>query len=675
LISERAFFEQLVDALPADPPPASISEYVQGRRILPSSTPFPGLWDNARTPYLVEPMDCLSPSSPVQHVVLMAGAQTGKTAAAENACSFFMDACPTEILFATATEDLAEDWSTKRLDPLIDSLGFRAKISATVENRKVRRSGDKTFSKTFMGGSINIVSAQSAASLRSASKRVLIRDEIDGAPQELRTGEGNWLDVSEARTNAWGPRKKIFDVSTPKTFETSLINRLFEMGDARSYLVPCPHCGRDQELAMGNEQAQHGMKGIFDKSGTLIEAVYLCEFCHKQIRNHQKTAMLARGHWQPTKQSVSPAFRSYHLSSLYSPVGMLSWTDLFQKFLNARGDSESMRAFTNLYLGLPFKETGSRPDLKTVIALRGTYRAGTIPGRMVGDRWQGPLFLVAGVDVQRGKEKDDTLGPRLEMEVLGIGAGYRTWSILYKVFPGAVDDPFGGAWEDLNTFARNGGILFPQLEVIKTVPSQLGRNYPPSFTVDPLCVSTIFVDSGDQADVVYRFCHRWENTLPCKGLPYIIPDPKKREHADIPGSAFKKYRVASVGGGETIIEVNTRFWKRILYGNLKIPRQPTEPQSPGFCDFPFDYDEEYFAELTAEELRSDGAFHKIRGRNEALDARVYALCAGELFLDNVVKDYQNAARVQGASLVTLQTLNTRWVLENMAASMRPKTAG
>jgi phage terminase large subunit GpA-like protein len=158
-------------------------------------------------------------------------------------------------------------------------------------------------------------------------------------------------------------------------------------------------------------------------------------------------------------------------------------------------------------------------------------------------------------------------------------------------------------------------------------------------------------------------------------LPYVIVDAKKREHADIPGSAYKKYRVASVGGGETIVEVNTRFWKRILYGNLKIPRQPTEPQSPGFCDFPFDYDEEYFAQLTAEELRSDGAFHKIRGRNEALDTRCYALCAGDLYLDNLVRDFQNSAKAGGANMAVLQTINSRTALEHMAASMRPRAGG
>src|ERR1022692_5095024 len=39
----------------------------------------PGPWRTERTPYLGEIMDCLSPSSAVERVVFMAGAQIGKT--------------------------------------------------------------------------------------------------------------------------------------------------------------------------------------------------------------------------------------------------------------------------------------------------------------------------------------------------------------------------------------------------------------------------------------------------------------------------------------------------------------------------------------------------------------------------------------------------------------------
>jgi phage terminase large subunit GpA-like protein len=44
----------------------------------------PGPWRTERTPYLREIMDCLSPSSPVETVVLMKGAQIGATECGNN---------------------------------------------------------------------------------------------------------------------------------------------------------------------------------------------------------------------------------------------------------------------------------------------------------------------------------------------------------------------------------------------------------------------------------------------------------------------------------------------------------------------------------------------------------------------------------------------------------------
>ena len=81
-----------------------ISEYIESRRVLPTSTPFPGHWQNAKTPYSVEVMDNMSPASSIQHQAIMKGAQLGLTAAAENAVAYFMDEVPATILYISATE-------------------------------------------------------------------------------------------------------------------------------------------------------------------------------------------------------------------------------------------------------------------------------------------------------------------------------------------------------------------------------------------------------------------------------------------------------------------------------------------------------------------------------------------------------------------------------------------
>ena len=59
-------------------PLLTISEWSDTYRTLSQrASAEPGAWRTDRTPYLREIMDCLSPSSPVETVVLMKGAQVG----------------------------------------------------------------------------------------------------------------------------------------------------------------------------------------------------------------------------------------------------------------------------------------------------------------------------------------------------------------------------------------------------------------------------------------------------------------------------------------------------------------------------------------------------------------------------------------------------------------------
>lgn len=634
--SDLSFLIEENNKKPSTYPIPLVSTYAEEKRILPPDTPFPGYWDNARTPYAVEIMDCLSPFSPIQKVAAMKAAQTALTATAENVIGYWMDESPAKILYISATAELLEKWATARLEPLIDSCGFRHKIYAQTENKASRRTGDKIFSKEFVGGGLNMASARSASGLRSDSVRILICDEIDGAPALLTTGEGNWLKVAVARTKAWGSRKKIFFISTPTTFEMSLIYREYEAGDQRKYLVPCPHCGKFQELRFGGEKSEYGLKPE-TKGGKLVKAYYQCEHCRDAIFNYHKGEMLKNGRWEPSTTSNSEFFRSYHISGLYSPPGMYSWTEMLQEYYEAEGDEELMRAFVNLSLGKPFKETGTRPKIETVIELRGLYRSGTIP--------DGVIYLTMGIDVQRGSLKDPNNPPRLEYEILGIGTSYKTWSIRYGRIEGEVDDPASGAWEKLNEFAMAGGLSYKRSD---------GRDFG---------VELIFIDSGDGnlTDVVYQFTSQWSNTFPSKGFSALKR--QKGEKTDEMGpSNFKRYRAQKLND-MILYEISTNYYKGFIYNKLKVKRSPTEFQNAGFCDFPIDYSEKYFKMLTAEEKRSDGSFHCPSGRrNEALDCRAMALSAADAFLAKKVMDARVHVRSEGATMAQAEQITFREVI-------------
>lgn len=635
---------------PVNLPLAKISEYAETKRVLPPGTPFPGHWSNKHTPYGIEIMDNMSPWSPVRRTVVMKGPQLGFTAIAENVVCYWIDESPAPILFMSATDDLLEEWTSKRMEPAIDSCGFRHKIYAQVENTKTRRSGDKTTSKEFIGGFLIMSSAQSAAKMRSNSVRILIRDEIDGAPAELRTGEGNWLEVSLARTNAWDNRKKILDISTPTTFQRSSINPAYEEGDKRRYLVPCPYCNKKQTLEMGNAESRSGLKGDYE-AGLLVGAYYLCDFCNEAFFNHHKDQILIKGVWEPTAKSLDPHLRSYQISSLYSPVGMLSWEDAIRQYDKGRKDPDKAQAAVNLVLGMPFKESGSRPKLEKVLELRGNYQEGEIP--------PGVLYLTIGIDVQAGSKKDSENPARLELEVLGTGAGYRTWSILYKVIEGEVTDPYSGAWEALNQWALDGGLTFYR---------QDGQKFD---------VATILIDCGygvhEYLNAVYVFCDRWQNTYPSKGFGMLQDRKGEKKQSNSMGN-MRRYRATNVksSGSQIIYEISTQLYKQRLYNHLKIERELSGEQRPGFCDFPSGRSEKYFKMLTAEERLSDGSFDAGGRRNEACDCRVMASCAADVYLDALVEEEKALARKLGASEVEMMVINKKWILNNMEKRLTMK---
>ena len=634
-------------------PNIKVSEHAELKRILPSNTPFPGPWRNERTPYSVEIMDNLSLYSNIQHTIFMKPAQIGATAIAENGNAYWMDVFPSDILHITATEELLLRWETKRFEPLIDSYNLRSKIFAQNSSKASKRSGDRTFSKEFLGGSWTGCSAGSPASIRSDSIKIMFRDEMSAARRMLVTGEGRFDDVSLARTFGYGDRRRVFDFSTPTVYGQCLITELYESGDQRKYYVPCPHCGVFQILEWGHgfgfDDPSIGMQWeIID--GQVKRAWYVCPHCHGEILQRHKREMLTAGYWQPTATSYADYVRSYHINGLYSPIGMLSWREMVIRYLKAQDSPEGMRSFVNLYLGLPYRETGARPDWTKVIELRGNYRAGAVP--------DGVIFLTASVDVQRGSEKEGEKPARLEMEVCGHGVGYRSWSIEHKVFEGPVDNEHEGAWRDLAEYWQKTAMTYTRRD---------GARFQ---------IQRVLVDSGDNTSTVYAFCGQWNAIFPSKGMTTIKP--RKDEPPDQEmNRSIRRFRVARLEGGQVLVEVNTVFYKRQVYTNIKIKRKFESVQQPAnFCDFPIDYSEEYFKQLTAEDMVIDSVTGEVKFRgsrarpNEALDLRVLNLCARDQFLDTVVNWLKAEAKNKGYTADALDTINSKTALDWLGRSIK-----
>lgn len=646
--SDIEYFIELNNQKPSDPPPRLISEYIEKHRIMPSNTPFPGPFEVWRTQYVKEIMDCLSPYSSTRYCDIMASAQTIKSVTVENVVGYYIGAAPSPIVYVSGTDDLLKKWASKRLEPMIDSLGIRHKMVAQIESEHSRQSGDKAQQKLFTAGFLEMASAQSPSSLRADSCKLLILEECDSAPKLLTTGEGRWDLVAEARTKAWGARKKILAVSTPTLFDESIIYERFILGDQCEYLMPCPHCGKFQILQRGSEQTAHGLRA--DKKGGKLQFVYyLCDHCHEAIHEHHKSKMIIDGKWEP--MAVAQKFRrSFHISGLCSPVGMYSWLDYWMDFEKALDDPDGMRSFINLQDGMPYREKGSRPKVENVITLRGNYRSGTVQDDV--------LFLTMSVDVQRGSKKDKNNPARLELEILGHAAKYRTASVVYKKFFGEIGDAYEGAWEGLHNWALETGLSFKRKD---------GKEFE---------VKLVFIDAGDgtSTNIVYEFCKRWQNTYPIMGFSALKK--RKKEAGDEKSrDNFKRYRAAKFAGDQMVYEISTNYYKRNIYNNINnsivaIINDEAEEKA-GFCDFPGDYPDSYFQMLTAEERRRDGSFHLISGkRNESLDLRVYNMAAGDVYLDSMLMDYKAAAKNAGASPAEIQMIDHRFILRKLEKKVK-----
>ena len=406
-------------------PLLTVSEWADRHRMLSSkASAEPGRWRTSRTPYLREIMDCLSPLSPIERVVWMAGAQIGKTESGLNWIGYVIHHAPGPMMAVWPTVEMAKRASKQRIDALIEE---SPAIQERIAPARSRDSGNTILTKEFQGGVLVMTGANSAVGLRSMPVRYLFLDEVDGYPLDVE-GEGDAISLAEARTRTFA-RRKILVVSTPTIAGASAIEREFEASDQRRYFVPCPHCQHRQWLRFEQLRWEKGRPHTVG---------YVCEECAQPIAEHHKTWMLDNGQWQACAPDnvAHPSSRTagFHLSSLYSPVGWRSWQDIAAAWEAAvhkeTGSASAIKTFKNTELGETWVEEGEAPDWQRLVERREDYCIGQVP--------QGGLLLVAGADVQKD---------RLEVSVWAFGRGKESWLIEHRVLMG--DTARDAVWKQL----------------------------------------------------------------------------------------------------------------------------------------------------------------------------------------------------------------------------------
>ena len=571
--AELLIARAIADAIRPDPP-LSVWKWADEYRMLSSkAASAPGKYRSERTPYLREIMDCLSVESPIRRVVVKKPAQVGFSEALNNWIGYVIHHAPGPMLLVQPTVDLCKRYSKQRIAPMINETPV---LTSRVAEEKSRDSSNTMLEKEFPGGMLLMTGANSSVGLRSMPAKFLALDEIDAYPPNV-DDEGDPIELAVARTSTFA-RSKICMGSTPTVTGRSRIDIAFEETDQRQFWLPCPHCKDLQVLQFAR---------LVWPKGRPEKVEYQCIHCNQFIQNYQKTWMLARGEWRPTVE-CDPTIRGYALSGLLSPVGWLNWASIAAKYEQAEKKTDFLQTFYNTVLGESYSLGGETPNDARLYERRESYPIGRVP--------RGGLFLTGAVDVQ---------GDRLEIEIKAWGRGRENWSVDYIVIDGNPKEQT--VWDQLT-------------EVFESSwPSEYGAT---------MKLSRLAVDSGYAADQVYAWARG-------KGSTVMVIKGDSRVPAVL--GAASAVEVGPMGrkikSGAKVWPVNVNFVKEELYRwlNLDAPDlEAGEAYPDGYCHFP-QYNREYFAQLTAEQLVTITDKHgyrktqwqKLRERNEALDLAVY----------------------------------------------------
>ena len=554
----------------------SVSEWADANRILSqTASSEPGKFRTSRTPYLKDIMDALSPSSPYEKVVFMKGAQIGGTEAGNNWIGYIIDQAPGPMLVVQPTVEMGKRWSKGRLAPLIEDTVC---LHGKVKDPRSRDSGNTVQSKEFPGGQVVITGANSAVGLRSMPVRYLFLDEVDAYPPDANS-EGDPLTLAIQRTSTFA-RRKIFIVSTPTIKGLSRIEKEFNETDQRYFFVPCPFCGEFQTLKWENLH--------YDQEHS--KSFYACECCKRSIEEHYKTDMLRNGEWRATcEEKASEKVIGFHLSSLYSPVGWMSWDTCIKNYEIAKNDEQLLKAWTNTTLGLTWEEKGEAPDWGILFDRREKYQIGVVP--------KGGYVLTAGVDVQND---------RLEIEIVAWGKNRESWSVDYRIIYGSptTKEPWEKLTKILNEEFESEDGIFRKINMFA-------------------------IDTGFSTQEVYAWVRSQSihNVMAVKGTDNsLVP-------LNAPTKVDVNIRGKKITNGVRLWKVGVSILKSELYGWMKKTRNEDGSIPYGYMHFP-EYNTEYFKQLTAEQLVTKivkgypkREWQKTRDRNEALDCRIYARAA------------------------------------------------
>lgn len=557
-----------------------IWEWADKYRQLPKgSSAEPGKYKTSRVPYTKEVMEWLSPQDSTTEVVVIKGTQLGITEVANNVV-FYNIRYPSTQLFILPSEDSAKRHSKTKINT---SLQAMPELSKLIYGGKTGADIGNLLEKQYQGnGSLYITFAGDGSNLRSTSAKIVILDDVDGYSKELEGAEGNVLDLAKKRADAFGIYKKIYINSTPTIKGSSNIEKEFDNSDQRLYYMPCPYCTPKDKKLQNKDNMVVFEEEFFiyeSKDYQLISEVFFqCPHCKAKIKENMKPWMMNYENGAKTIPTKNHKRKGLRLPSFLSPIGFVSWEQIFEEKLQAlqvydlHKRQDKLQVWENTRNAKPYDLIIGSMDINiaNLMKRREDYKS-EVPKEAI--------ILTAGVDTQDN---------RLECSIIAYGKNETSYHIDHIVIYG--DTSQSTIWEKLDKI-----LLAPYKRDSKD-----------------MYIFCVGVDlGGHRSKEAYNFV---KNKLHRRVFGVygnnLLDDHIVKNRMSRNGTKLNKYSI-------TVNSV-----KNVLYAYLLVDKK-----KDGYVSFPLKecYNQKYFIQLTSEVRDDDSRWiNPKKRRNEALDCFVYS---------------------------------------------------
>ncbi len=527
-----------------------------------------GEYRTDRTPHAREIMRSLSDDHPCKEVVAMVASQMYKTQISLNWFGSTVHQSPSNFLWLMPTGKLHKRIAA-RIDKTIAAVEVLRERVAKPNSRSAINNID---TKEYLGGTLFIATAGSAANLAEVPARRVAIDEVDRCEANV-DGEGDPIKLAKARQTTFSYNRKSFYYSSPTIDGESKIKELFDSGTQRKALAECIHCGHAQELEFE--------KLVRSDDG---EVFYPCGSCGAMHRESDKQRMFKNGLWSDPVETGGEV-ESFTASAMYQPYGWLSWADLLNEYDAAKialdaGNDAMMIVFYNTRLARTWKRTIQVVSYQSLIERAEHYPLKVAPEKV--------LFITAFVDTQDN---------RLAVQPVGWGRDLLAWVIDYVELPG--DPAKDEVWNMLTDYI-NAGIMHAS-----------GRVMP--------IIATGIDTGGHRTHAVRHYvrANLIRNPIACFGSTSLnAPALKKGQPVDVVWKGIAKKKIL------TQWSVGTIDIKHDIFSKLKNDAE-REPENR-HIHFSNELTAEYFAGILSEtyDRKTKRFVAKPGVRNEPLDTLV-----------------------------------------------------